>query len=220
MADFQSIVYQMILSVLRDAEMTSANETHTNTFKGLATGGTSEIGLDEELREAIREVVSEFIDDPESMDDLSDDLLKAEEKKGLTQGEATGLASKGLRTAKNPVSLVGDALTMLPHAQLVIFASILVPLIINELTKPGGPFDLRFKRIIIKEINAFLARQTQKDTEMGVRQVIIQSKTGFTAANGKNNYNTVRGIREGGIDKERLDRIGMKDHAKGAFEID
>ena len=46
MADFQSIIYQMILSVLRDAEITSANPTHTNTFKGL-TAGSSEIGLDD-----------------------------------------------------------------------------------------------------------------------------------------------------------------------------
>jgi len=78
---------------------------------------------------------------------------------------------------------------------------------------------LRFKRIISDEVNAFLSRQTQKDTEMGVRPVIIQSKIGFTAKNGANNFNTVRGIREGGIDTERLDRIGMKDHIKGVFDI-
>jgi len=78
---------------------------------------------------------------------------------------------------------------------------------------------LRFKRIIDNEINAYLSRQAQKDTEFGVRQVVIQSKVGFTATNGANNYNTVRGIREGGIDKERLDRIGMVDHAKGVFDF-
>ncbi len=219
MADFQSIVYQMILSVLRDAEMTSAggDSPKTNTFKGLTTGGTSEIGLDEELREAIREIVGEVIDDPESVENLADEIK--EKKKGLTEGQATSLASKGLRGAKNPASIVADGITMLPHAKLVAFAIVLAPLIVDQLTRPGGPLDLRFKRIISDEINGFLSRQTQKDTEMGVRQVIIQSKTGFTATNGKNNYNTVRGIREGGIDKERLDRIGMKDHAKGVFDF-
>jgi len=44
--------------------------------------------------------------------------------------------------------------------------------------------------------------------------------SGVSAANGKNNYNTVRGIREGGLDKERLDRIGMIDHSKGAFDFE
>ena len=53
---------------------------------------------------------------------------------------------------------------------------------------------------------------------MGVRQVIIQSKTGFTATNGKNNYNTLKGIREGGINEDRLERFGMKDHSKGIFQ--
>ena len=91
--------------------------------------------------------------------------------------------------------------------------------IFDLLTKPGGPLDLRFKRIIDDEINAFLSRQTQKDTEMGVRQVIIQSKTGFTASNGKNNYNTLRGIREGGLNEERLTRIGKVDHTKGVFDL-
>ena len=89
------------------------------------------------------------------------------------------------------------------------------PLIFDILIAPGGPFDIRFKRIVDDEINAFLARQTQKDTEFGYRQVIIQSKLGFTAPNGVNNYNTVRGIREGGIIQERLDRFGMVDQSKG-----
>ena len=75
--------------------------------------------------------------------------------------------------------------------------------------------DLRFRRIIREEINGFLSRQAQKDTEFGVRQVIIQSKTGFTATNGQNNYNTLRGIREGGVNEELLARVGKVDHTKG-----
>ena len=60
MAAFQSILYQMILSVLRDAQIISANPTHTNTFKGLIET-SSDIGLDEEL-EAIAAKLSETVD--------------------------------------------------------------------------------------------------------------------------------------------------------------
>jgi len=92
-------------------------------------------------------------------------------------------------------------------------------MIFDELTRPGSVLDLRWRRIISNEVSAFLSRQTQKDTQFGVRQVIIQSKTGFTATNGKNNYNTLRGIREGGLNKELFDRIGMVDHTKGVFDF-
>ena len=106
----------------------------------------------------------------------------------------------------------------MPHAALVLLAISLAPMIFDILTKPGGPMDLRFKRIVDDEINAFLSRQAQKDTEFGTRQVIIQSRKGFTASNAENSFNTLRGIREGGLDKERLDRLGMVDHAKGLFD--
>ena len=207
MADFQSIIYQMILAVLRDAEITSANPTHTNTFKGL-TVGSEEIGLDEELQAAVVEAIQNTADEEDS---------KKSSSKAL-ESKAVSISKKGISATKDPTSIVTMGLALLPHAVLISFAISLAPLIFTELTRPGGALDLRFKRIIEDEFNGFLSRQTQKDTEMGVRQVIVQSKTGFTALNGDSSFNTMRGIREGGINKERLDRLDMTDHSKGLFD--
>jgi len=224
MASLDVIIKQMILSTLRSSMMESASPGHVNRFIGIdSSAGMDIIGSNEEINEAIREAVLGIVGEPESADELAQDLLDSEEKtakkKGTKEKKAAGLVSTVAGAAQNPVGIVASAIPFLPHSALVLLAAALAPLIFDVLTRPGGPFDLRFKRIISDEVNAFLSRQTQKDTEMGVRSVIIQSKTGFTAKNGANNYNTVRGIREGGIDKERLDRIGMVAHSKGVFDI-
>jgi len=224
MASLDVIIKQMILSAFRSANMTSASPGHVNHFIGLESqGGMDILGSNEEINGAIQEAVEKITSNPNSANTLTENLLDSEQNtgkktKGKLEATATAGISKVVGVAANPASIVTMGLPFLPHATLVTFAIIMAPLIFDILTKPGGPLDLRFKRIIDNEINAFLSRQTQKDTEMGIRQVIIQSKTGFTAKNGANNYNTVRGIREGGIDKERLDRIGMIDHTKGVFD--
>ena len=144
---------------------------------------------------------------------------KAAAKKSSGETKAAGLIRKGVSVADNPTSIVAQGIKFLPHAALAALALALVPMIFDELTRPGGILDLRWRRIISNEVSAYLSRQTQKDTQFGVRQVIIQSKIGFTATNGKNNYNTLRGIREGGLNKELFDRIGMIDHTKGVFDF-
>ena len=219
MASFRSVILQYVLSILRSSEFTSASPGHTNTFKGI-TSGMGDIGSDDELRAAILEIIGDDLE-TDSPDSLSQDLLDSENKKpkkGTKEKEVAKLVSQGVGTINDPASIVATGIKYLPHAALVTLAISLVPLIFEEITRPGGILDLRWKRYISEEVNAFLARQTQKDTEMGIRQVIIQSKIGFTASNGVNNYNTVRGIREGGLDKERLNRIGMVDHSKGLFD--
>jgi len=223
MASLEVIIKQMILSAFRSANMESASPGHVNHFIGLEGGEMDIIGSNEELNAAIREAVQQVIDNPENAENLVEGLSSAGEKTGKTKSdlEKTGIgaASKVISVSQNPAGIVAQGLPLLPHAVLIAFALVLTPLIFDILTKPGGPLDLRFKRIISDEVNAFLSRQTQKDTEMGVRQVIIQGKTGFTATDGKNNYNTLRGIREGGVNEERLSRIGMKDHSKGVFDF-
>lgn len=222
MADLQNIFYQMILAALRDSNFTSASPGHINKFIGLNVAATS-IGTDEEIRSAILEIInSEGVGKEKTGKDLASDLSNVDVETGKGIGlekQLIGVTRKSISIAQNPASLVATGLSLLPHVALIALAISLTPLIFDILTKPGGPLDLRFKRIIDDEINAFLSRQTQKDTQMGVRQVIIQSKIGFTAVNGANNFNTVRGIREGGINKEREDRIGMVDHSKGVFDL-
>lgn len=226
MPALQTIIYQMVLAMLRESKFSSANITKINKFLGLQGGLPTNIGTDEEFAQAIQEIVRKELTDiglDESTTDQAQDLLDAKEKpkkKTNTETKATQSTQKVLATAQNPATAIWDLVQFIPHSKLIILAAFLAPLIFMELTRPGGLLDLRFKRIVDDEITAFLSRQSQKDTEMGFRQVVIQSKVGFTASNGVNNYNTIRGIREGGIDKERLDRIGMVDHSKGIFDFD
>ena len=207
-----SIIIQQIISVLQNSTFTSANPIKTNYVKDINASGL-DAAFDQLLIDEITQIIEQSkITIPEEEIPKAESVTK---KKGFGEPQAVSLASKALRGAQSPASLLEMGLRYLPHAALVAFAISLAPLIFDILIRPGGPFDVRFKRIVDDEINAFLARQTQKDTEFGYRQVIIQSKLGFTAPNGVNNYNTVRGIREGGLDKERLARIGMVDHTKG-----
>jgi len=225
MATLDSIIKQMILSAFRSANMTSASPGHINRFIGIESqGGMDIIGSNEEINAAIREAVQGFVDDPDSAESLAQDLLDSEEKtgkksKGKLQQAGLSSVSTIASVGQDPISLVASVLPKLPHAALVLLAISLASIMFDFFTKPGGPLDLRFKRIISDEVNAFLSRQSQRDTEMGVRQVIIQSKTGFTAVNGFNNYNTSKGLREGGLNKEQIDRIGKVDHSKNIWDF-
>lgn len=138
--------------------------------------------------------------------------------KGLTEGQAVGIAGQGLSLLQNPETLVSAGIVKLPHAVLITFAISLIPIIIHELTKPGGPFDLRFKRIVEKEFNSLMDRQTAYDMRIGERGIIIQSRAGFINKNGAmSNTNTLRQIREGGVNKENLNEVDYIDHSKGLF---
>ena len=128
---------------------------------------------------------------------------------------------KGFAATKNPLGAVSAALgnIPIPHAALVALTLALIPLIFKELTRDGGSLDLRWKRIIDREVNGFLDRQTQRNTQIGLRQVIIQSRAGFIAKNGASgNENTIRQIRDGGVDGNRLAQIDITDHSKELFQ--
>ena len=142
-----------------------------------------------------------------------------QEEKGFGEAEAVGLASKGLATAQNPVSLVSQALPLLPHAIVIAFVVSLMPTIINELTKPGGPYDLRFKRIMTDEFNALQDRQVSYDVRIGHRGLIFQSVGGFLSHNqtGVTSTNTLRLIRDGGINKDYQTQVDYVDHSRGLF---
>lgn len=162
-------------------------------------------------------------------DEISFQLTKVGEGDG-SDGipEGTNLESKiksnvlkGVSVGKDPIGAVTSALKgiPLPHAALVALAIALVPIIFKELTKDGGGLDLRWKRIIENEINGFLDRQTQRNTQIGTRQVIIQSRAGFIAINGAaGNENTIRQIRDGGVDGNRLAQIDITDHSRELFQ--
>lgn len=145
------------------------------------------------------------------------DILPSEG--GLTESQAVSLGRGAVSRLQNPQQLVSEGLQFLPHATLVGFVITLMPIIINELTKPGGPFDLRFKRRVAEEFNALQDRQTIYDLRIGRRGLIIQAGGGFInrGQNGATSTNTLRMIRDGGINKEYLNQIDYQDHAQGLF---
>jgi len=223
MADFQSIVYQMILSVLRDAQMTSASPGKTNTFKGLTNLGSSQIGLDAELRKAVEDVINEINGkgDP------------SEEKEKTLSGTNLPSTQIGLLDPKNAASTTAGATSKilaetpdvlmevfrkLPPVAIAFLAASLAPAIFKYMTRPGSELDLRYIRKIEEEQNALLSRQQQHDTATGFRQVISTSTIdGFLAVNGANNENTSRQYRKGANFYGELFDITNADNAKGYY---
>jgi len=127
---------------------------------------------------------------------------------------------KGVSSGQDPIGAISGALKgiPLPHAQLVALTLALTPILLKELTRDGSALDLRWKRFALKEENSFLDRQTQRNTQIGLRQVIIQSRAGFIQMNGAGgNENTIRQIRDGGVDGNRLAQINIVDHSKELF---
>ncbi len=212
------LIISNVIELLKETQITSASPGWTNTVKDVRVTGLG-ADFDQELEIAIQEKITEYL--AQNSDLVGGNATgKTSTTKNTLSGQKTaGLIRKGGSLIQNPQGIAMEIARYMPHTAFVLIAASVAPMIFELLTKPGGPFDLRFKRIVDKEISAFLSRQTQKDTEFGVRQVIIQSKTGFTAKNGANNYNTVRGIREGGINEELFDRVGRIDHQKGEWPI-
>ena len=174
--DVASALRQMIEQMLFSAFITSprfqdykieAVDINTADFSGI-------------IDEAIRVSVIRFMEDQGiTAGGISADPTQT----GFSESDAVGLARQGVAKFRDPVSLVSEALPFLPHTVVIGFAISLMPFIIQELTKPGGPFDLRFKRRVEEEFNALQDRQTTYDLRIGHRGLIIQNNAGFMAHN-------------------------------------
>ena len=145
---------------------------------------------------------------------------ETEAPSGSVESQLVTNVRKGAGAIQNPMGALSSAIKgiPIPHAQLLALALAMAPIIFELTTRDGGPLDLRFRRRLLKEQNSFLDRQTQRNTQIGLRQVIIQSRAGFIQMNGgAGNENTNRQIRDGGVDGNRLAQIEMADHAKELF---
>jgi len=136
----------------------------------------------------------------------------------LKENQAASMVKQTMAIAQNPAGIVGVGIGFMPHATLVLLAIALAPLIVQELKKPGSMLDIRWKRIMQDEFNAFLQRQDQWDTKLGLRIPRVQSASGFLVTNGSAmTENSLRQVREGGTDGNRLALIDMTDHTKELF---
>lgn len=164
--------------------------------------GTDEsIKTEHDKKENIRGLVKEII--KEDLGELSP------EKEG-----GTGDLSTLFSWVRNPRSLL---FTIAPYFAAIFSIPTVGQAIVDELTKPGGLIDVRFKRIVEREVNAFLDRQTQANTQLGLRQVIITSEAGFRNLGGQGQSNTFKFIREAGGINRFAPAPTIREKALGAY---
>jgi len=176
----------------------------------------SDSGIDEEFRVEVQNIIQDEVKTQiQALE--KEGAPKQSSPEGSTSPDLQGPALEAFQLIKNPGSLVAKGLKFLPHAAAVLFAIQISKYVFAEITKAGGSMDLRWRRQMDDEFNAFLDRQTQRNTQIGNRQVVIQSAAGFIQMNGAANENTLRQIRDGGVDGTRLARVDLTDHAKGLF---
>jgi len=209
----------MIKSVLESSTWTSAGgKNPVDNFIKQFRGTLTEAQIEELIRTEVKRIVKEERQEiSEEETQIENNLGTSTEEKagGGFESGAIGAVRTGTGLAQNPGASIGMLMRFIPHAALVTLALSLIPIIIDELKKPGSIMDIRWKRMMQDEFNAFLDRQEQMNVLLGYRQVIVQSKAGFIAqSSGAGTYDTVRDKREGGMDKDRQEIMGLKDHAK------
>lgn len=213
--EIEAAIRQMIEAYLLGANITSAGGDSPKINKIETLPEVPAFG--DILANAVQIAVIRHMEDSGIIGNIGDGDIVPKES-GLTEGQAVGIARKGVSTLQNPASLVAEGLGLLPHAVVASFVISILPIIINELTKPGGPFDLRFKRMVEKEFNSLQDRQTSFDLAIGERGLVIQSRAGFLNRHGaSSNTNTLRMIREGELNRDNFSQVDYTDHAKGLF---
>lgn len=205
---FGSRIQSLIKNILYSSEITSANPTHTNTVKNIFE--TPDFALDEEFSSEVVRVIREEI--KIQLTEQREDITK-QTPIGSLDSQAASTISKGIGIAQNPAGIATELTSKIPHTALVLLAVSLTPMIIDELTRPGGIMDIRFRRKIENEWNGFLDRQTQKNTQIGLRSMIVQSSSGFTQINGAGSANAQRIAKNTQGFIEKNNELGLPSHA-------
>jgi len=168
--------------------------------------------FDQIIRDEVERIINERMEETKTKET---GIEKEAGTSGGIESGAVGAVRQGVGLAQNPATGIGMLLRFIPHVALITLALSLIPIIIKELKRPGSMMDVRWKRMMQDEFNAFLDRQDQMNTFLGYRQVIVQSRAGFLAhSSGAGTYDTVRDLREGGMDKDRQEIVGLVDLAK------
>lgn len=209
-----STIKQFMDNFARALAITSANEAHTNRVKEVDFFGEAG-NFDDVLRQDVIQIIKDEIS--LQLTEFREPEVKRATPTGSAEAQIISNVKKGIGTVTNPATAATELLKFLPHVAIVALAIQLAPMILKEITKDGGVMDTRWKRLMQEEQNAFLSRQSQRDTQIGVRQLIISNRSGFRSINNALNSNNLRDIREGGVDKNRLAIIDITDHTKGLF---
>jgi len=114
--------------------------------------------------------------------------------------------------------LLSKLSTMAPQLAIIMLPFILPEItkqVIKVLTRPGFPLDPRFKRRLEEEYQSFLSRQTQFNSSIGARNVVVQSSKGWINMNGAGHRSAMRDVREGTGRGVRQGFIGIEDKSLG-----
>ena len=209
-ANISSVLKQMIEQYLLGLQITSSAGDSPKVNKVFSLPEVEGFGdiIDNAIRDAVQNQTSTgaAVDTEEST-------------KGVSAGAGLSVARSTTSNLQNPTAIVSQGLAFLPHAVIVSFVISILPTIINELTKPGGDWDLRFKRAVEEEYNSLEARKYLFDIRIGQKGLIFQTVAGLLSTNqtGAASSNTLRMIKDGGIDKSFQGQIDYVDHAEGLF---
>ena len=198
----------MIARAMYSAKITSANPVHINE---VFAGSVELISTD--FDQVLQSEMEAFIEQrmPAVMEERGEEI-----KKSILESPELGQMMGMMRGG--PMGMLTSLLRLGGPLIVAALAPAMAEEVFKWLTRPGGWLDLRFRREMTEESNAFLDRQTQRNTQLGLRQVTIQSVAGFRNINGIGNENTLRQIREGGTNGNRLAMIDFTDHSKGLWD--
>ena len=205
--NLSAAIAQMFFQFAGSADITSAggDSPKRNVIRSFDINAAD---FDAILEAAIRNIVEQTMVEKEATQDVQEgtDIL------GGAQ-DALGLVTGNL--GANPMGLVRSLAPLLGPAMVALMAPVIFKFFIEELTRPGGLMDTRFRRDIEKEQFGFYNRQLQYDTQYGYRNVIIQGRQSFISQQGNFHASTFRDINEGTGTQYRLSRIEISDKALG-----
>lgn len=157
----------------------------------------------------IRRIAEEHLRDIKQQDSFGETQTELGSGLGISASDITSILT-------NPTSVAARAI-LAAAMPIVAPAAVLAAkeAVIEELTRPGGLLDTRWKRDAPAEINAFLTRMQQQNTRIGDRQIIIQSSPGFSNRGGFAHDSILKRISENRGDAYRTSGIGLEDRAAG-----
>ena len=219
------MIRELIVSVINSARITSASPEYVNRVEGY-----DGVNSDVDFEDVIRAEVQRIMDENKHTENVEKTQMNigtgpAETTEGTNvEAQIKSNVLKGIAQSKDPIGALSSTVSSglsaipIPHAQLVALSLAMVPIILKMLTADGSALDLRWKRLMQKEENSFLDRQTQRNTQIGLRQVVIQSRAGFIQINGAGgNGSSIRQHRDGFADKQQADKQDLTDHSQELF---
>ena len=206
---FTDVMRQMVEQALNSAVISSAggDSPKRNFVMSIDINSADFEGI---LEDSIRNIVNESLEERELAYTPT-----AKEKSKSTNPAEQALSFLGGKLGASPQSIVASLAPVLGPAIIVLMLPKILEFVLQELTKPGGVFDTRFRRELQKEQFGFYDRQLQYDSRYGHRNVIIQGVNGFKREQGAFHASTFRDITEGTGEGFRLSRIGLTDKAYG-----